>query len=72
MLKAIVGLFASLILFVDVKPKAVSQPNSNLIRNGSFERAWVGWMLVGGAEIVQQAGAPHGQKVLRCSRNGDM
>lgn len=70
--KAIVGLFASLILFMDFKPKAVSQPNSNLVRNGSFERVRVGWVFSGDAEIAQQSDAPHRQKVLRCSRNGDM
>ncbi|MCS3917799.1 hypothetical protein Q2T83_14960 [Fervidibacter sacchari] len=72
MRKAIVGLFASLILFMDFKPKAVSQPNSNLVRNGSFERVRVGWVFSGDAEIAQQSDAPHRQKVLRCSRNGDM
>jgi hypothetical protein len=55
-----------------VQATATTQANSNWARNGSFERAWVGWMLVGGAEIVQQADAPHGQKVLQCSRSGDM
>jgi hypothetical protein len=55
-----------------VQATTTTQANSNWARNGSFERSWVGWMLVGGAEIVQQAGAPHGQKVLQCSRNGDM
>lgn len=55
-----------------VQAAATTQASSNWARNGSFERAWVGWMLVGGAEIVQQAGAPHGQRVLQCSRDGDM
>jgi len=51
---------------------ATTQANSNLVRNGSFERVWVGWVFSGDAEIAQQSDAPHGQKVLRCSRNGDM
>ena len=51
---------------------ATTQANSNLVRNGSFERVQVGWMFGGEAKILQQPDAPHGQKVLRCSRNGDM
>ncbi|MFN4180094.1 MAG: hypothetical protein ACK4I8_07250, partial [Armatimonadota bacterium] len=42
------------------------------IRNGSFERGNLHWMLFGKAEIVPYEKAPHGKHVLRCSVSGDM
>jgi len=58
--------------FVGLSSHSTTQANSNLVRNGSFERVRVGWMFGGEAKILQQPDAPHGQKVLQCRRNGDM
>ena len=42
------------------------------LRNGSFERGWVGWMFSGAAMNMRRTDAPHGQWVLQCNFNGDM
>jgi len=46
--------------------------NAMELRNGSFERGWVGWMFSGAAMNMQRTDAPHGQWVLQCNFNGDM
>jgi hypothetical protein len=46
--------------------------NAMELRNGSFERGWVGWMFSGAAMNMRRTDAPHGQWVLQCNFNGDM
>jgi len=38
--------------FVGSQATVTTQANSNWVRNGSFERAWVSWVFGDDAEIV--------------------